>query len=103
MYIIIITTFILIFILFGTTLIKIFTSYSSNTSQKGNIWFVSLLIINIFIIFFLYGYNYYITNLAGKEGNIGPAGSVGNKGLDCIIKDPNTMYYITYNNRPAFT
>jgi heme/copper-type cytochrome/quinol oxidase subunit 2 len=103
MYVIIITIFVLIFILFGNTLIKLYTSYSSNTSQKGNVWFASLLIINIIIILFLYLYNYYITNREGKEGNIGSPGTVGSNGLNCIMKDPKNAYYITYNNTPTFT
>ena len=103
MYIIIVTIFILVFILFGSTLIKLFTSYSSNTSQKGNVWFISLLIINIFIILFLYGYNYYISNLPGKKGGDGSIGNSGSNGLNCIMTDPKTIYYKNYNNAPLLT
>lgn len=102
MYIVIVTIFILVFVLFGSTIVKLLTSYSSN-SQKGNVWFISLLIINIFIILFLYGYNYYISNLPGKKGGDGTIGNSGSNGLNCIMTDPKTIYYKNYNNAPLLT
>jgi hypothetical protein len=103
MYILVITIFILIFFLFGTTIIKLFASYSSNDYQKGNIWFISLLIINITIILFLYFYNNYITKQVGLKGNPGVAGNKGNDGDVCIIADPKCIYYEKYIKIPIPT
>ncbi len=103
MYILATTIFILLFFLFGSTIIKLFSSYLSNDYQKGNIWFISLLIINITIILFLYFYNNYITTQVGLKGNPGDAGNKGNDGDVCIIADPKCIYYEQYNKIPLLT
>jgi len=97
MYILVITILVLITYLFGSTIFKLSTSYASNDYQKGNIWFVSLLIINITVIIFLYLYTKYISNQVGVKGNYGPIGNIGNKGTDCAIPDPKNTYYEEYN------
>ena len=82
MYIVFGTFIILIIYLFGSTIVKIFKSYATQSnigSQIGNLWFVALLIINIIIVCFIYSYYYYKISLAG---NTGPAGSVGLNGLN---------------------
>jgi len=103
MYILIITILILILYLFGSTIVKLFTSYSTHDYQKGNVWFMSLLIINISVIGFLYIYNNYISNLTGQKGNSGKPGYIGNDGVDCIVPDPKTIYYKQYVKSPSFT
>jgi hypothetical protein len=103
MYILVITILVLIIYLFGNAIFKLFTSYSSNDYLKGNIWFVSLLIINITIIIFLYLYNNYIINQVGLKGNPGSAGFIGGDGDVCIISDPKCIYYEQYNRIPIPT
>jgi hypothetical protein len=103
MYILITTIIVLISYLFGSTIFKIFTSYSSNDLQTGNIWFVSLLIINITVIIFLYLYTNYIPNQIGLKGNPGYAGYKGKDGNDCIITDPKSIYYEEYTKIPMNT
>jgi len=103
MYVLIGTVLGLIIFLFGSTIVKLFTSYSTNDYQKGNIWFMSLLIINIILIIFLYMYNYYISNQVGKKGNDGPPGNIGSDGGGCCITDPKQTYYRKYTNLPLPT
>ena len=103
MYILIVTVLGLIIFLFGSTIFKLFTSYLSNDYQKGNIWFISLLIINITVIIFLYMYNYYISNRVGLKGNAGIRGYIGNDGSTCIVTDDKTIYYKHYNKSPLLT
>ena len=79
------------------------SSYTSNNTQIGNIWFISLLIINITIILFLYLYNNYITNQVGLKGNPGSAGFIGGNGDVCIITDPKCIYYKDYSKTPTLT
>jgi hypothetical protein len=103
MYILSITILVLISYLFGSTIFKLFTSYSSNEYQKGNIWFISLLIINITVIIFLFVYTNYISNQIGSKGIPGSAGTSGCDGDDCIIKDPKSKHYEHYNKVPMTT
>ena len=103
MYILIATILGLTIFLFGSTIVKLFTSYTTNDYQKGNIWFMSLLIINIIVIIFLYMYNYYISNQIGKKGNDGPSGNKGIEGTPCYFDDPKSIYYIEYIKTPILT
>ena len=101
MYIIFGTIIILIIVLFGTGLLKIFKSYASQTntgSSTGNIWFITLLLINIFIICFIYSYYYYKISLEGNKGPDGPSGLSGTIGNDCIIPEKINLYYQKYNS-----
>jgi hypothetical protein len=103
MYILIGTVFGLIIFLFGSTIVKLFILYAPNDYQKGNIWFMSLLIINIIVIVFIYIYNYYISNKIGLKGNDGPSGNIGSSGEGCCITDPKQTYYKQYTILPVPT
>ena len=101
MYIVIITVIVLIIFLFGSTMFKLFTSYSSNDYQKGNIWFISLLVINIIVIIFLCMYNYHISNKVGLQGNFGPTGQAGSAGVPCYVGESKNKFYKQYTKTPS--
>ena len=101
MYIIFGTIIIIIIVLFGNTLVKIFKTYATQSnpgSQVGNLWFVSLLLINIFIIGFIYSYYYYKLGLAGNLGPTGGVGLNGQNGDNNIFIDSNCAYYQNYTS-----
>lgn len=88
-YIIYSTIVILLILFFGDTiftLIKTYTSSDINKSFKiGNIWFISLLLINITIVSFICIFYYYKSTNTGKIGNAGDAGFTGLPGEQTII------------------
>jgi len=93
MYIILGTMIVLIIYLFGTTIFSILKTYSSTGNpsfRTGNLWFISLLIINITIILFLYIFYNYKLQTVGKQGSTGNKGNTGLQGDECIITFPNT-------------
>ena len=97
MYIFYITLLCCVVVLFWQTIYTIIKGYLSkgvNSSNMyiGNIWFVSLLIINITIIFFIYlYYRNKISNL-GRLGIDGPPGLQGEDGELCMIKSQCNSY-----------
>jgi hypothetical protein len=98
MYIIFGTIIILVLFLFGSTLYNMLTNYTSQSSSKtGNIWFSSLLIVNITLIIFIYSFYYYKSTIVGKDGISGERGFSGKFGENCIITMPNEKYYVEYN------
>ena len=86
-----ITLLVCLVVLFWQSLYIIIKAYASNslTSKNmyiGNIWFISLLIINIAIIIFIYlFYKHKISNI-GLVGIDGPRGLPGEDGDVCMIK-----------------
>ena len=103
MYIISITVIGLIIVLFGSTIFKIITSNSNTQSSNkiGNIWFVCLLILNIFIIIFLYMYTNLKLNQVGNKGKSGEPGISGQDGDPCSFPDTKTVYYANYISSPT--
>jgi len=98
MYIIFGSIVIMIIILFGTSIISMIKSNVTNSTpnvKMGNIWFVTLLIINICVVIFIYVFYYYKTLNIGKIGPTGDKGFPGKKGETCMF--PNCDYYATYN------
>ncbi len=93
MYVIIASLFIIIFLFFWQTIFKLIGSYSSNTKKPansnsiGNMWFVSLVIINVLTCIFIYIFYYYKTTSPGKIGIDGTQGFPGDSGEPCYIKD----------------
>ena len=100
MYIVFGTFIILIIYLFGSTIVKIFKSYATQSnigSQIGNLWFSGLLIINITLIIFIYAFYYYKSNAIGKDGPSGDKGFTGKDGEGCLITIPNNNNYVNYS------
>ena len=100
MYIIFGTVIVLVIILFGSSIFSMIKSYTStpNPSLKiGNIWFISLLIINLTIITFIYTFYYYKSTEIGKMGGPGNKGNTGLPGNDCVFTIPNSINYADYN------
>jgi len=97
MYILFGAILFVIIILFGSTLLKLITSNTPMNYQSGTIWFVSLLLINIIIVSFLFYYTNYKANLPGDKGIPGPIGIKGGKGGDCKFSDPKCEYYVPIN------
>jgi len=69
------------------TLLKILKTGNLD-STTGYIWFFTLLIINIIIITFIYGFYYYKTNQTGKDGSNGINGFPGEQGEPGLLKIP---------------
>jgi len=92
MYLIFGTFFILIIVYFLNTILSTIKLYMSNPNPKfeiGNMWFVSLIIINLSLILFTCIFYYYKSQ---NNGISGPTGEKGNKGYDgdsCVITNPN--------------
>ena len=97
MYILFGAILFVIILLFGSTLFKLITSNTPMNYQSGTIWFVSLLLINIIIVSFLYYYTNYKANIAGDKGKPGPAGISGRNGEDCKILEEKCINYIPLN------
>ena len=98
MYIIFGSIVIMIIILFGSSILSMIKSNISNSTpnvKMGNIWFATLLIINITIVIFIYVFYYYKSLNMGKNGPTGDKGFPGKNGEMCII--PNCDYYAPYN------
>ena len=97
MYIFYITLLVCVVVLFWQSLYTMVKAYKSNSLNSknmyiGNIWFNSLLIINITIIFFIYlFYKYKISNI-GRLGIDGPPGLRGEDGELCMIKTKCNSY-----------
>ena len=82
---------VLIFVCFWHNLYLILNTYISNAMKSsnsiiGNIWFISLLIINISIVIFIYMFYYYKSMEKGDSGNEGNKGFDGQPGEPCSIK-----------------
>jgi hypothetical protein len=97
MYIFYITLLICVFVLFWQsvyTIIKAYTSNSLNSKNMyiGNVWFFSLLVVNLTIILFIYlFYKHKISNI-GRLGIDGPQGLAGDDGELCMIKSQCNSY-----------
>ena len=82
----------IIFLLFWQTIYTILSSYASNVNNSsktmvGNLWFISLLIINLSIMIFIYLFYYYKSTTKGKLGLDGQKGFEGENGDPCFIKN----------------
>jgi len=88
-YIIYSTIIILLIVFFADTIFTLIKNYTSSDINKnfkiGNIWFISLLIINITIISFICIFYYYKSTNSGKIGNTGDIGYNGIQGDQCVI------------------
>jgi hypothetical protein len=97
MYIFYITLLVCVFVLFWQsvyTIIKAYTSNSLNSKNMyiGNIWFFSLVIVNLTIILFIYlFYRHKISN-EGRVGIDGPPGLAGEDGELCMFKSQCNSY-----------
>ena len=102
MYLIFGTIIVLIIIMFGSSIVSMIKSTASNaknmnpSNKIGNIWFASLLIVNIFVIIFIYTFYYYKSNAVGTLGPTGNKGYAGIGGEPCYITIPNSKYYAPY-------
>jgi len=97
MYIIIASFFIVIFIFFWQTIYNVISAYASNSLKSsnsiiGNMWFISLLIINLSLIIFIYVFYYNKINTPGDSGNYGDKGFQGEIGKPCYIKDSSCKF-----------
>jgi hypothetical protein len=88
MFIIFGTIIILLIIFFWHTIYLTISSLTSNANNyiyTGNLWFVSLLIINLILITFILAFYYYKSNLQGKQGPSGNKGFTGLDGSGCVF------------------
>ena len=97
MYIFYITLFLCVIVLFWETIFTLIKAYKSNALNSknlyiGNIWFISLLLINIAIIFFIYLFYKYKISSIGRLGIDGPRGFPGEDGDECMIKSQCKNY-----------
>jgi len=70
--------------------VKATTNSTSSKTEIGNMWFVSLIIINLVLIIFTCAFYYYKSQ---TNGEVGPPGDKGNKGYEgdyCVIKNKDT-------------
>ena len=94
MYLIYATAIILIIILFGNTIftmIKTYTLHPNASFQYGSPWFIGLLLINIFVLIFIYAFYYYKLNTVGNIGSTGDRGFSGQSGDSCVF--PTSIQY----------
>jgi hypothetical protein len=99
MYLIFATVIVLIIVLFGSSIYKLIVSNVTNSAPSikiGNLWFVTLLVVNITIIIFIFTFYYSKANAVGKVGPAGDKGKSGSDGEPCMITIPNSMYYAPY-------
>ena len=97
MYIFYITLIVCVFVLFWQTFYTIIKAYTSNALNSknmyiGNVWFFSLLIINLTIIFFIYLFYKYKISDIGRLGIDGPQGFPGEEGDMCMFKQQCNTY-----------
>lgn len=92
MYIIFATVVVLSIVLFGSSvlsMVKTYTTSSTPSFKIGNMWFISLFIVNFSLILFIYAFYYYKSATVGKLGPTGDKGFPGYSGNNCIISSPN--------------
>ena len=90
MYIVFGTIIVILIAYFWQTIyyiINSFTSSANNAISTGNIWFVGLLILNIVLIAFIYGFYYYKSTSIGPQGQPGNRGFPGKEGSGCTFQD----------------
>jgi heme/copper-type cytochrome/quinol oxidase subunit 2 len=100
MYIIFGSVIVMVIILFGGSIFSMVKTYTTNPNPSfkiGNMWFITLLAINIILIIFIYKFYELKTQEVGKDGAIGDKGNTGKSGKDCIITVANTNNYAGYN------
>ena len=88
MYLIFATVIVLVIVLFGSSILSMVKNYTTTSTpvfKIGNIWFITLFLINFTIILFVYGFYYYKSTLVGDLGPTGDKGSPGYSGNNCII------------------
>lgn len=90
MFIILFTLIAIIVVYFFESIILLFNKFKtgSNSSSIGNIWFIALLVINILLISFIYGFYNYVSKNTGIQGLTGSAGFPGREGDGCVITQP---------------
>ena len=100
MYVIFGTIIVLVIVFFGSSIFSMIKTYATNpnpTVKIGNMWFISLLLINITLVIFIYSFYYYKSTSVGSLGKTGDKGFTGKSGKECIITLPNANYYANYN------
>ena len=78
-------------------MIKSYASNPNPSAKIGNMWFISLLLINVTLIIFLYAFYSYKLSVVGILGNTGDKGFTGKSGENCIITFPNANNFANYN------
>lgn len=89
MYVIVISIFLVLIILFWDTIMTLVKTMSEPSLQNGYLWFFSLLLINVIVISIIIGYYYHLTNQTGAAGIPGLAGFPGQQGEQCYFTNPN--------------
>jgi hypothetical protein len=93
MYIVIFAIFLILILLFWSTIQTAVKTMSSSNLQNGYVWFFSLLIINVIVISIILGYYYYLTSKPGNLGLPGESGFPGQEGDECIFTNSCTSNY----------
>ena len=90
MYIILGTILIIIIAYFWETIYKMVTSFAANANNieySGNIWFVSLLFINLLLVAFIVSFYYIKSHTKGPQGETGEKGLPGPTAEGCKFDD----------------
>ena len=93
MYIIIFSIFLILVLLFWSTIQTAVKTMSTSNLQNGYLWFFSLLVINIIVISVILGYYYYLTSKSGTTGLPGVPGFPGQSGDECLFTNSCTSNY----------
>jgi hypothetical protein len=96
LYILPTTIFVLIVFFFWDSIISILNTYILNPNpifQLGSTWFLSLLFINVIMIFFIIIFYYNKSSQVGIKGIDGDRGFPGQEGEPCKFRDDPPLHY----------
>jgi hypothetical protein len=96
MFVVIFAIFLVLGLLFWSTIQTAVKTMSNSNLSNGYLWFFSLLIINIIVLSVIIGYYYYITSKSGNQGLQGDPGFPGQSGDECIFNDSCKVATKTY-------